>query len=151
MESVTISETGEPAILLDLNDLRIGNILSYKGELVHVTFLSRDIDDEYQDIIGFCKLGKYTDEVSGWNRELCKDLRPVAITDDHLVKLGFHKIDDDFYTKDDLYFRKDGVALQLGSTHYILDDFEPVGSVDYEFLHDIQNLIFALTRNELRF
>lgn len=75
--------------LIELKELRIGNILLYKGKYVHVTSLSMDIDDEYQDTIGFCELGETSNEKSDWNRALYLDLDRVPLTLGLLQKCGF--------------------------------------------------------------
>jgi hypothetical protein len=160
MEQTTITATGKPAILLEPKDLRIGNILLYKGEYVHVTTLSMDIDDEYQETIGFCKVGETTNEIADWNRALCVDLSPVEITPEILEKSCdsfFPGGENPFYIfkvnkqgelviftgtslvgqangidKNDFYFSFNGVLIIL------------------KYLHQIQNLIFSLAGKELK-
>lgn len=73
--------------IIDIRDLRIGNYLLYDGKIVHVTFLSMDIDDEYEESIGFCELGKTTNEKADWNRALCDKMDRIPMTPDWLNKL----------------------------------------------------------------
>lgn len=75
--------------IIELNELRIGNLLVYKGDLVQVTSLSCDIDDEYQEQICFVKVGTSTNEKGGWNRSLVNDLKRIPLTMQWLVACGF--------------------------------------------------------------
>lgn len=141
-----MSKTGERAILMELNDLRIGNVLSYDGQLVHVTTLSMNIDDEYQEIIGFCKVGESSNEIADWNRALCDKLKPTPLTHEILEKAGFEKNGDDY--------RKFDFILNCwrGSKWIILNNHgkELYPSMPLiKYLHQLQNLYFALTAKEL--
>lgn len=48
--------------MVKARELRIGNLLDYKGQTVHVTSLSLDIDDEYEPNVGFCRHGEDVNE-----------------------------------------------------------------------------------------
>lgn len=129
---------------IELKDLRIGNILSYKGELVHVTQLSMDIDDEYQDIIGFCKLGQTQNEISDWNRALALDLKPFSLSPEILLACGFEK--------DGMDYSRTAGKLKL--TGFFFEDYFVtmlMGQrlVDLKYLHQLQNLYHSLTEDEL--
>lgn len=89
MIQTKLSKTGDPAVIIETSELMIGSVLEYEGNPVYITNLSLDIDDEYNEIIGFCELGKTTDEVSDWNRALCGKLKPVYLSNDILLNLGF--------------------------------------------------------------
>ena len=140
-------------ILMELKDLRIGNYLLYDGGYVYVTLLSMDIDDEYQEIIGFCKYGESTNEMSNFNTALCDKLEPIHLTPEILEKCGFERIGEKpFYS----------CRLSLNSVDelawYSLDNklgYQTKGSGftrDYQIkhLHQLQNLHFALTGEELK-
>src|SRR4051812_18955720 len=102
---VKANETVSADRVIELRELRIGNILSYKGSYVHATLLSIDADDEYEDTIGFCLLGTNSKEKSDWNRALAADLNRVALTPEILEKCGFELIRQE-------YFLKDGISIQ---------------------------------------
>lgn len=147
MIQATLSATGEPCVIMEPKDLRIGNILKYEGEYVHVTQVSMDIDDEYQEIIGFCKLGKHTDEIADWNRALCDKLNPVTLTPELLEILGFEIT----YPENDGGFDHYSIAgfpgfLYLGGTNYF---FYTINDNPIVYLHQLQNIYFALTGEEL--
>jgi len=76
---------------ISIRQFRIGNIVSYDGNPYYVSYLSLDIDDEHQDLIGVTEIGKIMNEVSGWNREevIYNHLDLLPLTDDWLIKLGF--------------------------------------------------------------
>jgi hypothetical protein len=151
--------------LIDPGELRIGNILSYKGKLVHVTNLSLDIDDEYTDMIGFCQLGKTTDEIFDWNRALAGDLDRVRLTPEILKSCGFEKDGFGCYnlsinpfdsgTKK-LFFVGDYLYLQEGSEgehemkHHLVILWNKDLMKEF-YLHQLQNLYFSLTGKELTF
>jgi hypothetical protein len=139
--------------VIDIRELRIGNYLLYEGKIVHVTMLSCDIDDEYQEQICFCELGKDTDEKGGWNRSVCDKLERIAITPEILKRLGFESTGsgDDNHSQilwqhplTKYFYCEDGCMVYNGS-HY--DDWHDIG--DIEYLHQLQNLFFAITNNEL--
>lgn len=145
MEQTKISATGEPVVIIEPKDLRIGNILLYKGELVHVTMLSMDIDDEYQETIGFCKLGKTTNEISNWNRALCADLKPVTIDPFILRDIGFEEEDDSMcvYSQGPL---KVNFHIHNGTIDFKGERiFE-----DLVYFHTLQNLYFVLTGDDFK-
>lgn len=144
--------------IIELSELRIGNYLEYKGEIVHVTMLSLDIDDEYQDIIGFCKLGSFSNEHSDWNRALAATLNRIPITPDWLVKLGFEKYNDITYTipikefgLQKLVLTGDGKDLIVSlADYYSTKESIMIFPERIQYLHQLQNIIFALTFKELK-
>lgn len=138
----------EAKALIELSELRIGNYLLYKGNVVYVTSLSMDIDDEYEDQIGFCKLGETSNEHSAWNRSLYKDLERISITEEWIIKLGlqvnygyeFAKI---FNLYIDLTDDKCLVSLEQYS-----EGREPLPQI--RFVHQLQELFKALIGIELK-
>ena len=154
--------SNEAKALIVLGELRIGNYLLYKGEIVHVTSLSLDIDDEYEDTIGFCKLGSVSNEVAAWNRSLYTDLERIPLTEAYLNKLGFEKSDTSPYNDCEafLIFKDAGRILWCAG-----DLFKPLSHgfirmTNYDIasqpnpvnhIHRLQNLIHGLTGQELKF
>jgi hypothetical protein len=146
MQQVTITKTGETGILLELKDLRIGNILLYKGDYVHVTSLSMDIDDEYQETIGFCKLGKSTDEIADWNRALAADLSPVQITPEILERFGFSSLS---VGSGDTSYHIEDSGNDFIVVHFVLEQKIMYDDREIKYAHQLQNLYFAMTMEEL--
>lgn len=141
--------------LIELSELKIGNYLLYKGEIVHVTSLSMDIDDEYEDTIGFCKLGETSNEVAAWNRSLYNDLERIPLTIDLLDRFGFRKFADDSYHQPAML-----------TWRVLYDDYEKAASyctciypelghrvylnIRIEYVHQLQNIYYTMTGEELK-
>ena len=130
--------------IIELHELRIGNLLDYKGELVTVTMLSCDIDDEYEDQICFVKLGTSSNETGGWNRSLVNDLKRIPLTPEWLERCGFKEGTNYLFSK----------HLKLG----IHTDYTYIGTITStsaayvapaQYVHQLQHLYFALTGEEL--
>lgn len=125
--------------MIDIKDLRIGNILTHEGEIVYVSSLSLDIDDEYEETIGFCKWGTHANEKAGWNRELADTLLPVPLTPEWLERCGLS-----FYEHDNELFPM--VAMKHnGQVVAVFTKTAPC-----EYVHQLQNLYHALTGTELQ-
>lgn len=134
--------------LIELSELKIGNYLLYKGEIVHVTSLSLDIDDEYEDTIGFCKLGETSNEVAAWNRALANDLERIPLTEDWIIKFRLHfNYGYDFTGKFNLYIEYGEPNCFVCLEQYS-EGREPLP--DIKHVHDLQNLFSALVRKELK-
>lgn len=140
--------------VIDLKELRIGNYLEYDGKIVHVTMLSMDIDDEYEDQICFCELDKYNNEKGGWNRSICDKLRRIVLTPEILERFGFvdggsHDGGDSSWKHPEFPF---GLTHTKGADGYSLfyfDDNVCVYPAEADFVHQLQNLFFACTGKEL--
>lgn len=143
----TMSTTVEQVI--DIRELRIGNYLEYDGKIVHVTMLSCDIDDEYNEQICFCELGKDTDEKGDWNRALADKLNRIILTPPLLVKCGF-RLQNPLELETTNTWFKEGMNEFL-SYHY--DGYWIYQSTKpriIKYFHQVQNLYFALTGEELK-
>ncbi|MDB5199139.1 MAG: hypothetical protein JWO92_1102 [Chitinophagaceae bacterium] len=136
--------------LIDIRELRIGNILNYDSEFVHVTMLSCDIDDEYTDIIGFCKLGQTINEKSDWNRALTDKLKPVPITSEILEKCGF-RVWGNYYLSRYCALGKnidDGVDQYFPCLPKSEIESTIIG-VSFKYVHQLQNYLFGANGDEL--
>lgn len=109
-------------------ELRIGNLV----------FLQKDGDKkEYQIDSGF--------DLYKLDESDCADISPIPITEDWLVKLGF---------KTDGYgeFERDQILLDCEYTdagEWIVMYCKAYIKADIKYLHQLQNLCFALTGIEL--
>jgi hypothetical protein len=137
-------------------ELRIGNILQYEGRIGKVWSI-------YVDAINLT----HDDSPVGWYTidfefESAKELKPVMITHDWLINFGFEQEKDWNYKdqKMDLcpkYF----IDAEGGNgriTYYLEHKFMRIISADFEtgykpiemeYVHQLQNLYFALTGEEL--
>jgi hypothetical protein len=140
--------------VIELKELRIGNLLEYKGELVQVTSLSCDIDDEYEEQICFVKFGASTNEIGGWNRSLVNDLKRIPLTPDWLVRLSFTRFANGAYHKDVMCtWRVWYDDLEKAAT-YCTDVYPELGHAVYlpiriDYIHQLQNIYFTMTGEEL--
>lgn len=130
--------------VIELQELRIGNLLEHKGELVTVTMLSMDIDDEYEEIIGFVRYGTCSDERAGWNRALALDLKRIPITPEWLERCGFGD--------GVLYLNQIMTSIRGANKDTEVRYCDANGnsvSRYYQYLHQLQNLYYILTGEEL--
>lgn len=130
------------------NELRIGNYLYY-----HIT---DNLDKR-----------KEWDEINAVDAEdiLCisngraEDLSPIPLTKEWLIRLGFVKhISDDNYIEnnieDEIYVdsEEEDTYVSLNTKHFAtMFSLSGYGGLKYiEYVHQLQNLYFALTGNELK-
>jgi hypothetical protein len=133
--------------LIELSELKIGNYLLYKGEVVHVTSLSLDIDDEYEDTIGFCKLGEISNEIAAWNRSLYNDLEGIPLTVEWIIKLGVRlNYGYEFAQFFNLFIFSAEQICRVFIEHSGSRNSLP----DIKYVHRFQVLFAALTGKELK-
>jgi hypothetical protein len=106
------------------NELRIGN---YYNQFTYIHQVNGDIISEL--------------EKAPQGQLWCK---PIPLTEEWLLRMGFEKSDN--YGNDE--YRLDGYSYFRGS-FYISDCDECGESVEINFVHELQNLYFALTKKEL--
>ena len=109
------------------NELRIGNY--YYGDVL--------FPSEYNVIIANDLVELDSDPLDDY-------YQPLPLTEEWLLKFGFYKSDN--YGNDE--YRLDGYSYFRGS-FYISDCDECGESVEINFVHELQNLYFALTKQEL--
>jgi hypothetical protein len=118
-----------------------------------------DIDDEYEETIGFVKFGTCSNEHTEWNRALALDLKRIAITPEWLERCGFKW--DNGYLKISLKYAK----MELGFYAGLSDKMSlfqtgvpgeggliteiGFGENHPEHLHQLQNLYFSFTGEAL--
>ena len=99
--------------------------------------------------------------LTGWDKSPVDiEFEPIPLTEEFFLKFGFENIDkggNDFITYTDSehnYYlqidvrRKDGKYLILDNS---FDDLRAFSMVDIEYVHQLQNLYFALTGEELKY
>jgi hypothetical protein len=115
------------------NELRIGNYYDHNGQHKQVTV-------------------SVIEEVWNAERTWCK---PIPLTEEWLIKMGFvhnfkNIIGCDFFT---LYFNsqsKLSVNLNSKKISVIIDGIGNVLTFEYQHVHTLQNLYYALTNEELK-
>jgi hypothetical protein len=159
--------------MIDISHFRLRNIIDYKGETHYVSMLSLDIDDEYTDNIGVTPYGKTTGEKVDWINAFGEDIQPTILTEEWLIKFGFiklHHFGNYEFTKlmTDPIEGEDKSPLSIEVIHRNDDNvyivrlvLEPMteyeaSSINYhnlphiKYIHQLQNLYYALTGEELK-
>ena len=116
--------------MIQPQELRIGNYVEYR------------IQDELDERKEWLELSTIdaTDLVileSG----IDEDFRPIPLTEEILLKFGFLK-DDNFYHLNNIWISN------FYENYFSLDGFD---ETKIEYVHQLQNLYFALTGEELKF
>ena len=136
------------------NELRIGNLINRVTENEETICIVKGIDDS----------GCYTEPLNQpkehyYHANPIKSIEPIPLTEDILLKCGFVK-DGDYFKKGVLdmfyclkyYKHLNGYYfyIQYSDSPFEWDDntFYPI-SCTYKYLHQLQNLHFALTGEEL--
>lgn len=127
--------------MIDVKELRIGNWLCYKGEAVQV--YSIDPEKQWPELGLSCSIGvmqfvgTHKMGTRGW---WLNNFEPIPLTPDILTKhnIKFYEYDTDAFS---MVFMKQGELL-IG--HF-------VKTARTEYFHQLQNLVFVLTGNELNY
>ena len=116
------------------NELRVGNLILF--------------DDKVVDVTGIAKSGFYFGK-HGFAINLLEWFQPIPLTEEWLLKAGFEKVG--------VNYQKDWILLwtylKTGEVHFVLN--EPNSNkrhiTELKFVHQLQNLYFALEGSELDF
>jgi hypothetical protein len=85
-------------------------------------------------------------------------IEPIELTEDVLIKIGLKKIENpdklfDIYEYDEYFFCWDGNEIHAVGVETYNGDIVPDGLINFawhiKYLHQLQNLFFALTGEEL--
>ena len=133
-------------------ELRIGNYVNYQDELTKVISLREG--DKFNENIGLKilpTLGFFSEE----------EIKPIPLTEEWLLKFGFKRNGNDdeyfYYTKDNFTMLKDygsqGIAIptkenKKGYVHLYCGYYD--NEIDFKHVHQLQNIYFALTGEELK-
>ena len=137
------------------NELRIGNWVSVDGKSIQVESINEDgINQE----ISSGWYGSWDTEYEGrfydWHKDESRTVQPIPITEDILIKCGFEEIDGD---KMFPYFQK-RITMVLDEYKFDISTrgdnewrwIEGNVNVPFCYLHQLQNLYFSLTGEELK-
>jgi hypothetical protein len=111
------------------NELRIGNYYDHNGEIKQVT-------------------PSVIDEVFATKRSWYK---PIPLTEEILLKCGFIRHHNDYYNTR-IYIKNviDNIEFEWGCFPIELGSGLIVTNIKLKYLHQLQNLYFALTNEELK-
>ena len=119
--------------MIKANELRIGNLVYYK-----IT----DNFDERKEWLEVCKIDHDDLRILGIKDEMNQDYQPIPITEDWLLKFGFEKdVNLQFYKN----FKNNKTVIIDFCFICLLGNFH----VKINYVHELQNLYFALTKTEL--
>lgn len=111
------------------NELRIGNWVEQPNDgVTRVTAILNDLQIKTE---------------TGYIDKYC---RPIPLTEEWLLKFGFEKADEIYFIEFDVYSM---TIKEYEKGKYILNPETHFNYVDIEYVHQLQNLYFALTGQEL--
>ena len=120
---------------MEANELRIGNLVMYDNRIFPIYSISKECP--HLDTIEF---GAGLIEFS--------DIKPIPLTEDWLLKFGFEKLN-----RDVTGYEKDNLIVEwlfeswTGRLYYDCDT--SIRIIVIEYIHQLQNLYFTLTGDEL--
>ena len=124
---------------LNHKEFRIGNLVEYDGRVFEI--------DSVSEVLPTLNTIEFGIGVVDWN-----NLKPIPLNEDWLVKFGFENVDDEI---DYSEFVLNYVTIE-GNGSDKQEPFHFVRGVDYrerkteiKYVHQLQNLYFALTGIEL--
>ncbi len=138
--------------MIQSNELRIGNYVGINKTALH--FNGCNSENAYFEIE---ELKKDAVQFKGFHTgEYYKDLKPIKPTEEWLLKLGFEKIKDYKFSLDEGYIileveDKNWEYLCLDVFIHTADMIKPFYITCLEHVHQLQNLYYALTGQELEF
>ena len=130
--------------MINAKELRLGNIVSYKGVIGKVTWIQQDcITIEYQR----------QNDLSNGSMVSPESLDGVKLTEKRLLKCGFIYNDKyEFPAFDELIhsdFKWFGIG-DFNNKYFIIDFIDQVNTNHHiKYLHQLQNLFQALSQKEL--
>lgn len=137
---------------MNANELRIGNLLKNgNGEIISITGITTPGNER----INFTKI--FTDKECEKYYHI-EGLKPIHVTEEKLLKFGFEKTyADNCYKKRFHEHSLHCLCITIGEKNIatILDEYSGVEKITVfvdriaDYVHQIQNLYFALTGEEL--
>lgn len=123
---------------MNANELRIGNLIFSKET------------NEIQKITGITEENVYFNSIT-FDYPCLEEIEPIELTPEFLLKLGFQKqkgIYRSFYQSND----KNYLSICFDNDrYYFMDVNEDPSFSGFNYVHQIQNLYFALTGTELAY
>ena len=122
---------------MNANELRIGNLVEYFGIRELIAIKNHKIK-----LINESEKGNFIIE---WCPIDSSSLKPIPLTEEILLKLGYNKEGSFYRIKNsrlaDALIHNDGIDINVHGVHL----------THIKYLHELQNLYFALTKKELSY
>jgi hypothetical protein len=131
-------------------ELRIGNLATYLDETIKVTGIitATDVEGKPFTRVNFIDLGDSYEYERG---KIINWIKPIPLTEDILLKCGFKLRDDKFFGKRIKKYTYLEVNITGKRTIIYSEDGARFVDISYtNYLHQLQNLYFALTGEELK-
>jgi len=119
------------------NELRIGNYVDWDDKTI------RSI------VKGIHPSSKYVHLENGWV-DLIR-CEPIPLTEEWLVRFGFYSVGDEMFDKEISEKRSISCSLHSKAVYAGSETIWVQISLNINFIHQLQNLYFALTGQELTF
>ena len=137
--------------MIKANELRIGNYLQLDSVIFHVYEIYNDLQsvELRRKNLENPKLNDYEECDLD-----CNDLQPIPLTEELILKFGFKKIKflNEYFVEENGYKHLD-MIIRYGcfDGHRFIFDFANDKCVNLKYVHQLQNLYFALCGEELVF
>ena len=118
-------------------ELRIGNFLTVSNNVLAISEIKKDC---------FCFCQQYIDEWEFLFNDY--DVQPIQITEDWLKRFGFNGVENDHIKCKNIHLSYSSVFNRVFISDED-DDPQTVVGVNIKYVHQLQNLYFALTGEEL--
>lgn len=138
------------------SELRIGNLVFVDNERHHpelkdTPMIVQSISRSYRQKEGYvyyCNLDRLIPDISDLIEysQLIKFLQPIPITEEWVLKLGFNKIVDDMFGLHEYIYEYYSFNIKSGCLE---NGVLNVNTIPLLYVHQLQNLYFALTGEEL--
>lgn len=139
--------------MIDARELRSGNLF-YPIERKDGIDIPQEVPFVVSGIMFFqvtgFRLGESVSQTSHHDFGF-KSISPIPITEEWLLKMGFIEDSVQYEDQEDFYFFKKDVFYIDGNSLQPYDAGFPIANYKIEHVHQLQNLYFALTGEELEF
>lgn len=133
----------EDSMFLRPKDLRVGNYINYENT-THV------VDEIHHDKLFHHCVNSHSEETAKY-----KEILSIPLSGKEIERLGFELDDKRVRNNPDLYFDNMGYCVEDdGGMYWICqhrDEDDVVRIVSIDFLHELQNIYFDLTKRELTY
>lgn len=122
--------------MLKANELRLGNLVNYEQTTHYITLIDR---------LGFIETRWIKQPINELNYTSSIDIiKPIELTEEWLIKFGFYKKNGYGFINITM---KGGLYNSLNNDCYIYNYYGL--QLNCKYVHQLQNLYFALTGSEL--
>lgn len=129
--------------MINANELRIGNLVSHNDASMH-----KEIWQIGNNTVSF-SIGRDRKGVEHYQTYYLEGVNPIILTEDWLLKFGFRK--EDKYGNGSSYFLYTLGILTYNTSYDLLWAGNISDIKQPKYVHQLQNLYFALTGKELAY